>query len=74
MNICAKPAFFIPVLLGWMGNGSLSFAQTAANSSSEEEDTILSGAKIYPSPEAEPIIDGAIHIRNGKIVYRSNLK
>jgi imidazolonepropionase-like amidohydrolase len=59
---------FIPVLLGWLGNCSSSFALTPIKASSKSQHIVLVGAKIYPSPVAEPILNGVVRVRNGKII------
>lgn len=56
------------ILLVYCGALTPSAAQAQDQSSSKNQSLALTGAKIYPSPSATPIINGVVLIKDGKIV------
>lgn len=48
--------------------GSILFAALCATSVAGAADTVIKGARIYPAPDVAPIDNGAVLIRDGRIV------
>jgi imidazolonepropionase-like amidohydrolase len=59
---CSVILFLIAILSG------SAVSPQAQESASSSEEFALVGARIYPAPDAEPILNGVVVVRNGKIV------
>lgn len=61
-------ALFILTLLTYLGGCVSGVALSQGKGSFENEALALVGAKIYPSPTEEPIINGLVLVNSGKVV------
>jgi imidazolonepropionase-like amidohydrolase len=58
---------FVPVLVGVLCFATWGASGLERSASETTPDTALVGAKIYPAPDAKPIVNGVVIVENGKI-------
>jgi len=67
MKALPKSVVVIIAIAALLAAASIATAQSASTRNTGNATLVLTGAKIYPSPDAAAIPDGVVVIRNGKI-------